>query len=255
MERKILERSCAVNKPFSQIAQEMNRSETWLFDVFWCETDCTDKELDELAVILKVKPKYLSGLLKKKNTKKESYLSKAAWLIFDKVVIGLVVLLVALTVQWQYENFSLKREKALSVSNLKSDYVTGNYSKLQSSFITILAISDGLIASLSLGENKGEEHLEKVAQIIKLETEIQLYVELLKTNDDLQASGSILLNSITLFTKRLKSLSPDSETSRTRKSLEKEFSTFSFEVQKLLIAVSNNEVDNIIKGRLLNVEL
>jgi hypothetical protein len=247
MDRKILEISCKVNKSLCQIAQEINRSEKWLLDLFMGDIDISDTELKSLAITLNTKPESLKILFNKRHSKEESFTAKAAWLIFDKVLIGAVVLFIALTVQWQYENFSLKREKALSVSNLKSDFVKGNYAQLQSSFISILTIGDELMANLAMGDNDSEKQLEKVARIIKLETEILLYVELLKTNIELAKSGENLLTTITLF--------PNEETFETRKSLSNHFSNFSFEIQKLLISVSNNEVDSIIKGSFFYVPI
>lgn len=233
-----------LDAPIDEIAEQVEQTDKWLLGLLSGEIKASADQKRLLAKALNVTPNYLDFLLKD-NDKKESIRSKLAWLIVDKVIIGLIVLSVAVGVQWHYENYAEKRQKAVAASSLYSDYIKSNYRMFQSSFVSLLSSADSILGFKGSPYDNPENR--KIRDLVlHYETEVKVYIELLKLDPQLTKAGEELVSRLSKMIVRIKSLSPNASTLDARKELVKDFTEFSQRVQDKLIKVSQEEVENVL---------
>lgn len=233
----------------SEIAQHIDKPEWWILSALSGRQHFTFEELESIASELDLEPKVLDGLLNVSAVQDENTFSKLMWLVLDKIIIGFIVLGIATLVQIEYQNFLAEQNKVISASTLKSDYIKQSHNKLQTSFLSLLSNGDELIIYLEDAGNNKEVKNELLGAVLKSQSEIMLYIDILMVTDDFSEAleiGNIFKKTIVKFTKRLKSFSPNEDTESARKELPDEYVAVSEKIQQLLIKVSVEEVSDVI---------
>ncbi len=121
----------------SSIAAKLEKSEFWVARVLGCKTTCTPAEAGQIAEILGTDPLHTSGLTVPQDPPR-SRLSVVGLQVFDRVLIGALALFVALTVEHNFRTFTLKRERALAVSNVNSQFLIDRYTQAKTDFVALL---------------------------------------------------------------------------------------------------------------------
>lgn len=121
----------------SSIADKLEKSEFWVARVLGRETTCSPIEAGHIAEIIGTDPLHTSHLTVNQNPPR-SPLKTMGMQILDKVVIGALALSVALVVEHNFGTLTLKRERALAVSNVNSQFLVDRYTQAKSDFVALL---------------------------------------------------------------------------------------------------------------------
>ena len=127
----------AAGKSISSFADELQKSEFWVARVLGRKTNCTPSEARRIAEILGTDPVHTLSLTVR-QTRPRSPVVVVGVQVLDRVVIGALALFVALVVEHTFGSFTLKRERALAVSNVNSQFLLERYTQAKTDFVALL---------------------------------------------------------------------------------------------------------------------
>ena len=127
----------AADQGISTIARELGESEFWVARVLGRQVSCSPGQAARIATLLKLDPECASSLVVPTDPP-QSTLAVVVRQVFDKVVIGGLALIVALTVQSEFATFALSRERALAVSTVSSQFLIDRYTQAKTDFVALL---------------------------------------------------------------------------------------------------------------------
>ena len=125
------------DESISSIAEKLGKSEFWVARVLGRETTCSPAEAGQIAEIIGTDPLHTSSLTVDRD-RPRSPVRIMGLRVFDKVVICVLTLFVALTVEHVFGTFTLKRERALAVSNVNSQFLIDRYTQAKNDFVALL---------------------------------------------------------------------------------------------------------------------
>jgi hypothetical protein len=234
---------------FQKIAEYLNKSEDWVVQVFLGLQFCSSTEAEKLAEIMDVDALLLLSEIGGKP-KESSFLKVFFLQVIDKVVIGTIALIIALSVQHKYQEFSLKREKAIAVSNLNSSFLNSHYKQLEEKYFELMLLTDDIIRSLKINpahRNK-PENKNSARNVEVLSQYIESIIDVIsRSSEDKEITGKALNKSIKLFTSSLITLNLEPDIGTRKQQLQKDFSGYSTAIQNALIQIVNSEIDTVLQ--------
>ena len=127
----------AANETVSSLARALEKDEIWLTRVLVGQKTCTAEEAAAIVELVGVDPEWASYLVSRPEIKPRRWadiLDK----FFDKVVLGVIALAITLLIQYQFNSFTLNRERAVAVSNFRSEFLLDRYAQARNNFVNLL---------------------------------------------------------------------------------------------------------------------
>lgn len=130
----------AAGKTFADLAVELEQTEMWLARVLTGTASCTPAQAARIAELLGIDSERTASLVNLETPGPDpSPWKKLGEQLLDKVLIGAAALVVALIVQQQFATVTIGRERALAVSNVRSQFLIERYTQVRSGFAGLLA--------------------------------------------------------------------------------------------------------------------
>ena len=235
----------------STIADKLEKSEFWVARVLSRETRCTAAEAGRIAEILGTDPLHTSSLTARRDRPRWP-LRVVKSRFFDRVVTGSVVLVVALVVEHAFGTFTLRRERALAVSNVNSQFLIDRYTQAKDDFVALLVQLES--ARQAIGEDVNAPEAKAAARGVqtlsnRLEVDIGVIASAHPSTESPAAT----------FTEALRAVTVDLIDQRTPADYDdkvRQLMTRFFELgnacQKAMVQTVEAELQQVDDGRLLS---
>ena len=192
----------AAGQTVSSLAEALEKDEIWVARVLAGQQTCTVGEAAIIAGRINVDPACACHLVSRPQPRSSKW-REFFDTFFDRVILGAIALGVALLVQYQFNAFTLSRERAVAVSNFKSEFLLDRYAQTRTDIAALLVNLEQARSSIATDKNSPPS-LAWPARLNGLVTEIEVDIGIIASaHPATRASSNALVESMHAATRDL----------------------------------------------------